>query len=57
MDAKMPGVAVRIGGQAPAFREAPAYGADTRALLREAGLAEPEIDRLVASKVALEAAS
>ena len=57
MDAKMPGVAVRIGGRAPAFREAPAYGADTRAVLREAGLAGPEIDRLVASNVALEAAS
>jgi crotonobetainyl-CoA:carnitine CoA-transferase CaiB-like acyl-CoA transferase len=56
IDAMMPGVPFAIGAEKPEFREAPAYGADTRGVLREAGLTEAEIDALVASAIVMEIA-
>jgi formyl-CoA transferase len=45
--AKMPGVPFVIGEERPEFREAPLLGADTRAVLMQAGLSDGEIDDLV----------
>jgi crotonobetainyl-CoA:carnitine CoA-transferase CaiB-like acyl-CoA transferase len=54
--AKIPGIPLDMGGRKPAIRrQPPSMGADTRAVLAEAGFTKPEIDELVKQKVVIAA--
>jgi crotonobetainyl-CoA:carnitine CoA-transferase CaiB-like acyl-CoA transferase len=54
--AKIPGIPLDMGGRKPAIRrQPPTMGADTRAVLAEAGYAKAEIDELVKQKVVIAA--
>ncbi len=55
--AKLPGIPLDMGGRKPRVRrQPPAMGADTRAVLAEAGYTEAQISRLVEEKVVIAAA-
>ena len=54
--AKIPGIPLDMGGRKPAIRlQPPPMGADTRAVLAEAGYTRAEIEELVKSKVVIAA--
>jgi crotonobetainyl-CoA:carnitine CoA-transferase CaiB-like acyl-CoA transferase len=54
--AKIPGIPLDMGGRKPAIRrQPPPMGADTRAVLAEAGYTKAEIDELVKQKVVIAA--
>ncbi len=55
--AKLPGIPLDMGGRKPRVRrQPPVMGADTRAVLAEAGYTEAQISRLVEEKVVIAAA-
>jgi crotonobetainyl-CoA:carnitine CoA-transferase CaiB-like acyl-CoA transferase len=54
--AKLPGIPLDMGGRKPRVRrQPPEMGADTRAVLAEAGYTEAQISRLVEDRVVIDA--